>query len=139
MRGFVDFHLYDNFLEYKLTLKRKLTIIRGDSATGKTTMIQMLNDALDSGTVSIDCKYKCMILTDFTWKYLMNVEHDCIYFIDEQADFIYTNLFAKMFKESSGYFVMITRKDIESLPYSINSVYKLKSSGKYNTIVNMYN
>lgn len=138
MRGFVDFHLYNNFLDYKLTLKRKLTIIRGDSATGKTTMIQMLNDALENGTVSIDCEYKCMVLTDFTWRYLINVEQDCLYFIDEESDFVYTNLFAKMFRESSGYFVIITRKDIESLPYSVNSIYSFKHSGKYITLKSIY-
>lgn len=139
MKGFVEFHLYNSFSDYKLTLKRKLTVIRGDSATGKTTMIQMLNDALEYGTVSIDCKYKCMVLTDFTWKYIMNVESDCLYFIDEQSNFIYTNLFAQMYKESSGYFVIITRKDIESLPYSVNSIYRFKNSGRYNTIENIYN
>ena len=33
------------WVEFRFTINRKFTVIRGDSATGKTTMFQMVSDS----------------------------------------------------------------------------------------------
>ena len=41
-------------LKYEFTIKRNITIIQGDSATGKTTLIDLISSWSDSpGTVPI--------------------------------------------------------------------------------------
>ena len=35
-------------VQFKLTIQRKITVIRGDSATGKTTLFQMISDVNSS-------------------------------------------------------------------------------------------
>lgn len=32
-------------IQFRLTINRKFTVIRGDSATGKTTLFQMVSDS----------------------------------------------------------------------------------------------
>ena len=52
-------------LKYEFDLRRNLTIIRGDSATGKTTLVDMIRDFANnpSGTsVELVCDKKCCVL-----------------------------------------------------------------------------
>ena len=35
-------------IQFKFTIYRKFTVIRGDSASGKTTLFQMVSDAMSS-------------------------------------------------------------------------------------------
>ena len=34
-------------------------------------------------------------------------------------------------RESDNYYVLITREDLHDLPYSIEEIYEIKSSGRY--------
>ena len=45
--------------------------------------------------------------------------------------FIKTEQFAKAVRESDNYFVLITRENLYNLPYSVEEIYGLHSSGKY--------
>lgn len=42
-------------------------------------------------------------------------------------------------KRSTNYFVIITRKPIKTLPYSINEIYGIRTSGKYHFPDKVYN
>ena len=42
MKGQVKFRIYDKDNEYRFTLKRNITIIQGESGTGKTTLLHTL-------------------------------------------------------------------------------------------------
>lgn len=48
-----------------------------------------------------------------------------------QFAFIKTEQFAKAVRESDNYFVLITRENLYNLPYSVEEIYGLHSSGKY--------
>ena len=56
-----------NRLQFKFTLKRNITVLRGNSATGKTTLIELIeqhqNNRNGSG-VEISCDKKCVVLTE---------------------------------------------------------------------------
>ncbi|GAA0791951.1 hypothetical protein GCM10008910_04300 [Faecalicatena orotica] len=43
MRGKHVIKLRDNRVAYELTIQRNITIIRGDSATGKTILLEMMD------------------------------------------------------------------------------------------------
>ena len=45
MKGKYKVVVKNNRLHYEFEIKRNITIIRGDSATGKTTLINMLRQA----------------------------------------------------------------------------------------------
>lgn len=58
-------------LKYEFELHRNLTIIRGDSATGKTTLVDMIRDHINnpSGTpVELVCDKTCYVLEGNLWK-----------------------------------------------------------------------
>ena len=42
MKGQVKFRIYDKDNEYRFTLKRNITVIQGESGTGKTTLLNQL-------------------------------------------------------------------------------------------------
>ena len=68
-------------LHYQFEIKRNITIIQGDSATGKTTLIDMLrqyeNYGIDSG-VSVECDVPCAVLKGHEWKLQLENRNGCI-------------------------------------------------------------
>lgn len=58
-------------LRYDFEVRRNLTIIKGDSATGKTTLVEMIRDYVNnpSGSpVELHCDKKCYVLEGALWK-----------------------------------------------------------------------
>ena len=123
-------------LKYEFEIKRNITIIRGDSATGKTTLIELLEDYRGGGedsAVRISSDVQCRVFADSsdTWRQALEVIADSIIFIDEDNRFIRTKEFAEVVRFSSNYYVLITREDLPELPYSIKEIYGIRTSGKY--------
>ena len=52
MKGSFRITVRNNRVQYKFTIERNLTILRGDSATGKTTLIGMIEDYENNGADS---------------------------------------------------------------------------------------
>ena len=65
------------------------------------------------------------------WKMTMQAIKDSIVFFDEDYHFIFSKDFAREVQGSSNYYVLITRQPIYDLPYSINEIYGIRTSGKY--------
>ena len=59
----------NEFLKFEFTIKRNITIVRGNSATGKTTLIEMIDGATveDSG-INLECEKKCVVLSGEKWQ-----------------------------------------------------------------------
>ena len=73
-------------LKYEFELRRNLTIIQGDSATGKTTLVDMIRDFVNNPTgtpVEVICDKKCHVVEGSLWKEQLSGISDCIVFIDE--------------------------------------------------------
>ena len=110
----------DNTVRYDFVVSRNITIIRGDSGTGKTTLynlIQEMNQKKNSG---------------ITW----NCES--IIFVDENFSSMRSEKFASIVNSADNYFVLITRAYLPMLAYSIKEVYSMHVSGKYATLNNEY-
>lgn len=58
MKGKYSVFVQNNRLRYEFTISRNITIIRGDSATGKTTLLDLLN-AYDRDGDSSGVLVKC--------------------------------------------------------------------------------
>ena len=131
----------NNRLHYEFEIKRNITIIQGDSATGKTTLINMLRQAENLGEssgIDVISDVPCRILEGNNWKIILENSSGNIFFIDEENSFINTEEFASMVKESDNYFVLITRENLYNLPYSVDEIYGLHESGKYHDTRKVY-
>ena len=130
----------DNTIRYDLVLSRNITIIRGDSGTGKTTLynlIQEMNQKKNSG-IAWNCDCGCYALTDFDWEDVIERHPKSIIFVDENFSSMRSEKFASIVNSADNYFVLITRAYLPMLAYSIKEVYSMHVSGKYATLNNEY-
>ena len=141
MKGKHRIVVKNNRLHYEFEIKRNITIIQGDSATGKTTLINMLLQAENLGEssgIDVISDVPCKILEGSNWKIILENSAGNIFFIDEESSFVNTEEFASMIKESDNYFVLITRENLYNLPYSVDEIYGLHESGKYHDTRKVY-
>ena len=121
-------------MHYEFEIKRNITIIKGDSATGKTTLINMIRQYANLGTssgIDVACDVPCRTLEGADWQLILQNISGYILFIDEENAFIRTEQFASIVRNSDNYFVIITRESLYNLPYSVEEIYGIHSSGKY--------
>ena len=63
MKGKHHIIVQNSRVKFEFDIKRNITIVRGDSATGKTTLVDLIReyqlDGADSG-ISLSCKKKCV-------------------------------------------------------------------------------
>ncbi|MDE7478734.1 MAG: translation initiation factor 2 [Lachnospiraceae bacterium] len=144
MKGNIKILVSTKRLRYELNLRRNITIIQGDSASGKTTLIQIIHDYLSGKTgpgTEVVCSRKCVVLSGEIESVLTQLRllKNAVIFVDEQERFLYAKAFAKAVLESDCYFVFITRDGLNMLPYSVNEIYYLKNSGYYQNTRQVYN
>ena len=133
MQGKYEIKISNNKVSFSINLERNITIIRGDSATGKTTFISLLQDYEQYGTssgISIQSKKPCRVLTSVEWEYRLDNIRDSFVFIDEGNEFVKSEAFASAIRNSDNYYVIITRENLYQLPYSVNSILKLKKTNR---------
>jgi hypothetical protein len=142
MKGKYHIVVQNNRLRYELTVRRNITIIRGDSATGKTTLINLIEQAATWGEnsgVEVICERSCRTLSGNDWSLILPNIHEQIIFLDEENRFVKSKEFASAVRESDNYFVIITREDLPNLPYSVKEIYGIHTSGKYHDLRHTYN
>ncbi len=129
-------------VKFDFTIRRNITILKGDSATGKTTLVEMVREHYERGDdsgVEIVCDKQCVSLSGRDWKILLNAYKDSIVFIDEGNDFVLGDDFARMVEHSDNYYVIVTREGLPNLPYSTEEIYGIRMSGKYGGLKPVYN
>ncbi|MBO5325023.1 MAG: translation initiation factor 2 [Lachnospiraceae bacterium] len=142
MKGKYHIEIVSNKLRYELDIRRNITIIRGDSASGKTRLVSLISDynnyGDDSG-VHIECDVECVTVSGLKWKEQIEKINNSIIFIDEGNAFVRQKEFAELVDGNSNYFVLISREKLSTLPYSVNEIYGLRRSNKYNNIKQVFN
>ena len=143
MKGSFDITVKNNRIRYSFTIQRNITILRGDSATGKTTLIEMISeyerDGRESG-VEVVCDKDCVVLDRRNWERDIEEYSDSIVFIDEGNPFVKSKAFAEKIKGSDNYYVIATRDSLFNLPYSIEEIYGIKnvSGNRYQGTKRLY-
>lgn len=82
MKGKHRIIVQNNKLHYEFEIKRNITVIQGDSATGKTTLINMLRQAENLGEssgVDVISDVSCRILEGKSWKLILQNSSDSIF------------------------------------------------------------
>ncbi len=141
MKGAYSVSVQNNRVKYEFTISRSITIVRGDSATGKTTLVDLVReyqlDGADSG-VNVSCERPCVVLEGNMWKQALRLFSGCIVFIDEGNRFVSSVEFASEIKRTDNYYVIVARESLECLPYSVNEIYGIHTSGKYAGLKQVY-
>ena len=143
MNGTHQVIVQNNRQQFKFTLRRNITILKGNSATGKTTLIDLIQLYQDNGEnsgINIACDKPCAVLSGALWRERLEYIKDSIVFIDEGNAFIRSDEFVSAIKRSDNYYVIATREYLPNLPYSINEIYGIKNVGKkkYPGFVRLY-
>lgn len=133
MRGTHQVVVRNNRVQFKFEVSRNLTILRGDSATGKTTLIEMIADYELRGAksgVELYCDVPCVVLGGSRWDQDLKHITGSIVFIDEGNEFTSSYDFARAVKGSDNYYVIATRESLFALPYSVEEVYGIRNNGR---------
>ena len=141
MKGSYSISVLNNRVKYEFTIKRNITIVQGNSATGKTSLVDLIREYQLNGPesgINLSCKKKCVVLEGNDWKDNLTLFSDCIVFIDEGNSFVSSVDFANQIKKTTNYYVIITREGLENLPYSVNEIYGIHTSGKYADLKQVY-
>ncbi len=123
-------------LKYEFEIKRNVTVIQGDSATGKTTLVDLIQTygryGQESG-IMMTSDVPCVAFAGDAglWKTVLDAYENSIIFFDEDYSFIFTKDFAEAVRNSSNYYVIISRQPLNYIPYSVNEIYGIRTTGKY--------
>ena len=136
MRGKHHIIIETENLKFEFEIKRNITVVQGDSATGKTTLVDLIAEmkhGRNNRGIRFFSDVPCEVYAgdEDRWRYELEGMAGSIVFIDEDYRFIYSREFAEYLGTADNYFVLITRKPLRNLPYSINEIYGIRTSGKY--------
>ena len=127
MKGSYWFKAKSKKVLFEFSIRRNISVIKGDSATGKTTLLRILYEYLRIGrqsgyAVSTNASYYVYIRDEVgrDWKDALYPLKNTVIFIEENNEFVFTKEFASYVKESGNYFVFVTRAPLKMLPYSIH-------------------
>ncbi len=119
---------------YVLDIDRKVTVIKGNSGTGKTTLIRMIQGYSAQGIKSgITIRNRTGIPitvfdTNTRWDEELDKRAASIIFVDEATDYIYSTAFQEAFTKSEHYLVVISRSgQFNHIPFAIQSIYELRT------------
>ncbi len=138
MKGVQHIEVSNRNAKYTFDLKRNITVVCGDSGSGKTTLYRMVRAFYEQGTASgvkwtCSGEKKCAVLSDPNfWQRNLEDIRNSIVFIDEGFNFVLSEDFAKAIKGSDNYYVFFNREKLSQLPYSVDEIYQIKTSGKKN-------
>lgn len=145
MKGSYWFRAKSKKVLFEFSIRRNITVIKGDSATGKTTLLRILYEYLRMGkqsgyVVSTNVSYYVYIRDEVgrDWKDALYPLKNTVVFIEENNEFVFTKEFASFVKKSGNYFVFVTRAPLKMLPYSIHEIYEIITDGKRTDIKESY-
>lgn len=123
-------------LSFEVILERKVTILKGKSATGKTTFVDLIDEKVskkrNSSIISLVSNSKIIVLKDNDdWRNILSSNRGCIIISDEGTEVIETVEFADYVKNSDNYFLFVSRSGLlKNLTYSVDSIIGFKTEIK---------
>lgn len=143
MKGKYHLVVGNNKITYELDIERQVTVINGDSGTGKTTLYSMFHTIYFSSSYKrlgykCNCADKIVTLHENAKLEDLNGLSNKIIIADESCSLIYTLEFASFVSNSDLYFILISRKYFKWLTYSVDSIYELSTDNKVTKLVKRY-
>lgn len=127
----IEIKVNSNLMNYRLFFGNRVNILRGDSATGKSFLLRLLDNKRNS---KIDIQSTCKLF-HINVDMILNglpLNDDTVYVLDE-GDGIENSEIVNLINKSRFKFLLITREsDLENVNYGIHQIYNLYQLGKYN-------
>lgn len=124
MKGKIKICVKNRHITFSFTLERNITVITGDSGTGKTKLINMVRHYSELGKssgVTLRCDKTCIVLEGRNWEQILDDTHNSVVFVEESTLFLTSQAFAQAMKKSDNYYVLVTREPLPQIPYSIDN------------------
>lgn len=141
MKGKILFSVKNRHIAFKLSLERNVTIITGDSGTGKTKLINMVRQYSEEGKASgiiLKCDRPCVVLEGNNWDVLLERTKSSIVFVEESTKFLNEYSFAKAITHTDNYYVLITREPLPQIAYSIDAIKQIIKNDRKPEIEKIY-
>ncbi len=123
-------------VRYEFEVRNKVTVLRGNSAAGKTVLVEMIREYEENGESSgifLQCDKPCCVLDGGLWEIKLAGISDSIVFIEDGNSFVLREQFSEAVKQTDNDYVLITRACLRFLPYSAGEIYGMRSMGRYGT------
>lgn len=149
LKNTIDIEINSSIYNFSCSLKRRITVIKGDSGTGKTAVVQILASRPTGFTIT--SPLDLIPVNAANWKTLLLTSHDAVLFFDdlyytESMEFI--SLCTHNLVPNNLYVVLITRHEIlnaelksdlkedskvagmlSKLSISVDEIYNFKTDG----------
>lgn len=126
MIGEYEVNVRNKDVEYTFKVNRKISLLTGKSSTGKTSLVNALRNRFSIITSKVEVRAP---LPEDVYLVLSSV-HNSIIVLDEECTFLGSDAFSVAARATDNYLVLITRKSLESLPFSILSIFEFKEQTK---------
>lgn len=133
MKGKIKISVKNKHITFNFTLERNITILTGDSGTGKTKLINMIRNYSELGKssgVALKCEKPCLVLSGRNWETNLESTHESVVFVEESTAFLTSHEFARAIQKTDNYYVLVTRELLPQIPYSIESIKQIRKNGR---------
>ena len=141
MKGKISFSIRNRHIAFKFDLERNVTILTGDSGTGKTKLINMVrmyaNEGKASG-ITLNCSKPCIVLEGNNWETVLSNTRESIVFVEESTRFLPSHDFARAIMDTDNYYVLITREPLPQIPYSVDAIKQIVKNERTPKIEKIY-
>jgi len=141
LKGKLSFYAKNKHICFKFDLERNVTIITGDSGTGKTKLVNMVkaysSEGKNSGVI-LKCNCPCYVLEGINWEAQLEKISESVVFVDGGSKFISSADFARIIRDTDNYYVLVTREPLPQIAYSISSIKKITKNGRNPKIEKIY-
>lgn len=122
-------------INYNLEFNHRINIVRGDSASGKSAFIRLL-DSCKGSNIQITSNYKLLHITPGLLEFVKDSDNsfsnEYVYIIDN-VDFDGNKDMIKLISHSPHKFIIMTREsNLNNLPYKTNQIYEIYKSENTN-------
>ena len=147
LKGEIKVNIHNNKVTYDFVLKRNITIIRGKSGTGKTTLYRLVSDHMKdnkgSGVkITMSSGDSCIALNDTDFENQIKKTKNSVVFIDEGfggfKNSESVNDFIRRIKKTDNYYVIFSRESFDKIPSSVEEIYELKTNKSKHTLKKFY-
>ena len=122
---------------YDLDLRRSVSVIKGNSGSGKSLLVKCVSEYMASGVnsaVTIECerKVECILSEPPDYETYIKEHKDSVIILDKNIQFNGDRKsLLKGLKDAGAWLLLISRKDLEC---AADSVYHVKQNGDYRTL-----
>lgn len=143
MKGSIYFKIWNKRVTYEFTINRGISVILGNSATGKTTLIRGIESYIkrgrDAGWHITTTAKNFAILSHNNWEKELEENDETVFFIDEGFKDLSNSKFATALNGCNNYLVAVSRDNrLGCLTYAISSIYSF-TGNSYNELLPKHN